>query len=77
MGGGGGVAILGLKNKGGFQNLQDSGGLDFEEGKALFWHWIIPIFLTCSGPCYLDLTVHFQKIHLQHASTPFSKINIM
>ena len=20
------------------------GGLDFEEGKALFWHWIVPIF---------------------------------
>ena len=20
------------------------GGLDFEEGKSLFWHWIIPIF---------------------------------
>ena len=51
------LAILGLKNKGGFQNLQDSGGpfglwrvkffrggLDFEKGKALFWHWIIPIF---------------------------------
>ena len=47
------MAILGLKNKGGFKNLQDSGGpfglwrvkfsrwgleLDFEEGKALFWH---------------------------------------
>ena len=51
-----GVAILGLKMKGGFQNLQDSGGifglwglnfpggLGFEEGKALFWHWILPIF---------------------------------
>ena len=25
--GGGGVAILGLKNKGGFQNLQDSGAV--------------------------------------------------
>ena len=44
-----GVAILDLKNKGGVQNLQDSGGpfglqgvkytrggLDFEEGKAPF-----------------------------------------
>ena len=20
------------------------GGLDFDEGKALFWHWIVPIF---------------------------------
>ena len=53
----GGLAILGLKNKGGFQNLQDSGGpfglwrVIFSRGvwiskkeKALFWHWIIPIF---------------------------------
>ena len=51
------LAILGLKNKGGFQNLSDSGGtfwfaggyifqgsLDFEEEKALFWHWTVPIF---------------------------------
>ena len=56
-GGGGGVGHFGSKNKGGFQNLQDlggpfglwgvkfsRGGLDFEEGKALFWHWIISIF---------------------------------
>ena len=21
-----------------------AGGLDFEEGKALFWHWKVPIF---------------------------------
>ena len=74
------MAILGLKNKGGFQNLQDSGGFGFRRRKSPLLaldNTNFLIFLTCSGPCYLDLTVHFQKIHLQHASTPFSKINIM
>ena len=26
------------------EGLNFPGGFDFEEGKALFWHWIIPIF---------------------------------
>ena len=30
----GGMAILGLKNKGGFQNLQDSGGFGFRRRKS-------------------------------------------
>ena len=47
----------GAFQKGAFQYLLDLGGtfwftgglifqgrLDFEEGNALFWHWIVPIF---------------------------------
>ena len=50
------LSFLGLKIKGGFKicriqrnilvcgGLNFPGGLDFEVGKAFFWHWKVPIF---------------------------------
>ena len=51
-----GLAILGLENNGGVKIYRIQGdllvcgglhfpeGLDFEELKALFWHWKVPVF---------------------------------
>ena len=39
--------FFGLREEGGYF---PGGGLDFKEGNALFWHWIVPIFKKYSTP---------------------------
>ena len=36
------------------------GGSDFEEGKALFWHWIIPIY----GPKCINFGAYAKYGHM-------------
>ena len=66
-----GMAVLGLKNKEGFQNLQDSVGLNIPGVWILkkLKHWMVQIFLIFR----LRLAI-FQKIHLQQAIILFQKI---
>ena len=74
---GGGLAILGLKNKGGSKiagGLHFTGGLDFEEGKALFWHWIVPM---AGHFTFLTFNTQFSKKFTCSRLSPFSKNNLV
>ena len=59
--------------------LNFPGVLDFEEGKALFWHWIVPILeiFTCGGPFYLALIVNLKKFTCSKLLIHFRRINNM
>ena len=73
-----GLAILGLKKRGGFQNLQDSGepfGLwrvEFSRGFG-FRRKKSPLLALDNT----NLTVYFQKINLQQAITSFPETNMV